>query len=130
MIINLESKEIICTAFDKGSTHDFTLFKKSKTHFNKKLECYVDKGYQGIQNFHKNSQLPKKKPKNGQLSKADKKRNRNLSSERVAIEHVNRELKVFKILRQTYRNRRKRFQLRFNLIAGIYNYDLKVKSSR
>lgn len=130
VIINLETKEIICTAFDKGSTHDFTLFKKSKTHLQKEIECYVDKGYQGIQNLHKNTQLPKKKPKNGQWSKADKKRNRNLSSERVAIEHVNRELKVFKILGETYRNRRKRFQLRFNLIAAIYNYDLKVQSNR
>ncbi|BAQ64793.1 mobile element protein [Geminocystis sp. NIES-3709] len=45
------------------------------------------------------------------------------------IEHVNRKLKIFKILSQRYRNRRKRFGLRFNLIAGIYNYEIKQKEA-
>ena len=31
-------------------------------------------------------------------------------------------LKIFRILAQPYRNRRRRFGLRFNLIAGLYNY--------
>ncbi|MGH9945233.1 MAG: IS5/IS1182 family transposase, partial [Pyrinomonadaceae bacterium] len=29
-----------------------------------------------------------------------------------------------RILAERYRNRRKRFSLRFNLIAGIYNFEL------
>jgi len=28
------------------------------------------------------------------------------------------------VISERYRNRRKRFGLRFNLIAGIYNYEL------
>nr|MDZ7975578.1 IS5/IS1182 family transposase [Nostoc sp. DedQUE03]MDZ8048777.1 IS5/IS1182 family transposase [Nostoc sp. DedQUE02] len=44
-----------------------------------------------------------------------------LAKIRVLGEHVNRRLKVFKILSLTYRNRRKRFSLRFNLIAALYN---------
>ncbi|MGL5922439.1 MAG: IS5 family transposase, partial [Chroococcidiopsis sp.] len=32
----------------------------------------------------------------------------------------------FKILSLTYRNRRKRFGLRFNLIAALYNYELRL----
>ncbi|MDD5468302.1 MAG: IS5/IS1182 family transposase, partial [Anaerolineales bacterium] len=31
-----------------------------------------------------------------------------------------------KILSERYRNRRKRFSLRFNLIAAIYNLELKI----
>ncbi|HEY9811580.1 MAG TPA: IS5/IS1182 family transposase, partial [Halomicronema sp.] len=31
---------------------------------------------------------------------------------------------IFKIMSSRYRNRRKRFLLRLNLIAGIYNYEL------
>ncbi|MCC8467272.1 MAG: IS5/IS1182 family transposase, partial [Rickettsia endosymbiont of Eriopis connexa] len=34
-------------------------------------------------------------------------------------------LKRFKIISDKYRNRQKRFGLRFNLIAGIYNFELK-----
>jgi hypothetical protein len=34
-------------------------------------------------------------------------------------------VKRFKILAERYRNRRKRFKLRFALIAGIYNLELR-----
>jgi len=33
-------------------------------------------------------------------------------------------LKVFRILSERYRNRRRRFGLRFNLIAALYNHEL------
>jgi len=61
------------------------------------------------------------------LSKEDKTFNKNLSSSRVVIEHVIGRLKVFRILSERYRNRRKRFNLRLNLVAGIYNYELSLK---
>ncbi|MBE9205855.1 IS5/IS1182 family transposase, partial [Nostoc sp. LEGE 06077] len=56
----------------------------------------------------------------------DKKSNRDLAKVRVVGEHINRKLKIFKILSDRYRNRRKRFSLRFNLIAGLYNYELRL----
>lgn len=88
------------------------------------IECLGDKGYQGIHKIHFNSRIPKKKPRGGQLSYEDKKSNQDLARVRVLGEHVNRKLKIFKILSDRYRNRRKRFSLRFNLIAGLYNYEL------
>jgi len=50
--------------------------------------------------------------------------NRNIASERALNENVIGSLKRFKILSDRYRNRRKRFGLRFNLIAGIYNLEV------
>ena len=50
--------------------------------------------------------------------------NKNISSERVVNEHIIGMVKRFKIVSDKYRNRRKRFCLRFNLIAGICNYEL------
>jgi hypothetical protein len=47
-----------------------------------------------------------------------------ISSERVVNENVIGSLKRFKIISDRYRNRRKRFGLRFNLIAGIHNYEI------
>ncbi|MBP6432415.1 MAG: IS5/IS1182 family transposase, partial [Ferruginibacter sp.] len=38
--------------------------------------------------------------------------------------HIIRELKIFKIIAAPYRNRRKRFGLRINLIAAFYNLEL------
>jgi len=56
------------------------------------------------------------------LTKEQKAANRQLSSERFVVEHVIRSVKIFRILAERYRNRRKRFGLRFNLIAAIYNF--------
>ena len=50
--------------------------------------------------------------------------NKQLSSDRVLNEHVIGKIKRFKIVADKYRNRRKRFGLRFNLIAGVYNLEL------
>jgi hypothetical protein len=84
-----------------------------------------DTGYQGIQKLHQNSKLPKKRSKKNPLSQQDKKNNQRISSERVLNENVIGMLKRFKIIADKYRNRRKRFGLRFNLIAGLYNWEIK-----
>jgi|GEM_PF-4257297 len=52
--------------------------------------------------------------------------NRALSSQRVIVENVIGLLKRFKIISDRYRNRRKRFSLRFNLIAAIHNFELLI----
>ncbi len=88
------------------------------------LELKADKGYQGIKLFHSNSQIPHRKPPKKELSQEQKAFNRKLASERMAVEHVIGKLKVFRILQERYRNRRKRFGLRLSLIAGIHNYEL------
>ncbi len=84
----------------------------------------MDTGYIGIKKLQKNSRLPKKSSKKKPLTKEYKKQNRAISSERVVNENVIGSLKRFKIVNDKYRNRRKRFGLRFNLIAGIYNFEL------
>ncbi|GAB4553954.1 MAG: hypothetical protein Tsb0014_47150 [Pleurocapsa sp.] len=58
------------------------------------------------------------------MSLSEKEYNRELAKHRICIEHVIRCLKIFRILAQPYRNRRRRFKLRFNLIAGLYNCGL------
>ena len=89
-----------------------------------KIKIITDTGYQGLQKLHLNTSMPKKKTKKSPLSKEDKRTNKHQSSERVLSENVIGMLKRFKILVERYRNRRKRFCLRFNLIAGIYNWEL------
>ena len=71
-----------------------------------------------------NTKLPKKSSKKKPLTKEEKEQNRKISSQRVVNENVIGSLKRFKIINDRYRNRRKRFGLRFNLIAGIHNMEL------
>jgi hypothetical protein len=101
------------------------LFKRSGVRVRPETTLEVDTGFLGITSFHVNSVLPKKKSKKHPLSKEDKRRNRAISRDRVVIEHVIGFVKRFKIVADKYRNRRKRFSLRFNLICGICNYDRK-----
>lgn len=84
----------------------------------------TDTGYLGLAKIHINTEMPKKKSKKNPLTAEDKKKNKELSSNRVANEHAIGLVKRFKILSDKYRNRRKRFGLRFNLIAGICNFEL------
>ena len=79
----------------------------------------------GIDKICPNSKIPTKKTKHNPLTKKDKKENHKLSSKRIIIEQINAKVKVFKITKYPYRNRRKRFGLRMNLICAIINIDSK-----
>jgi transposase len=125
LIVNQKTQAIIATAFANGSQHDFDLFKESRCLFSKQIRILADSGYLGLSNLHANNQIPAKKSKLHPLTKEQKASNRQLSHERILVENIIRKLKIFRILSERYRNRRKRFSLRFNLIAAIYNLELK-----
>ncbi len=124
LVVDKQSLQVICTTFTNGKRHDFRLFKESKIRILANAKILVDTGYQGIVRIHANSELPKKRSKKYPLTKADKQNNHRIASERVANEQVIGVLKRFRIIAERYRNRRCRFGLRWNLIAGIYNFEL------
>jgi hypothetical protein len=126
VVVNGRSRQVICTAHGRGPTHDFALYKQSKLDLHDNLELLADSGYQGISKLHDKSRTPKKRSKKRQLTKDEKRANRELSQRRIVVENVIRSLKIFRILLERYRNRRKRFSLRFNLIAGLYNFELNL----
>jgi len=115
---------IVCLAFASGKTHDFRLFKESLTRFLTGAKLLLDSGYQGMGKLHGNCELPKKRTKKNPLGAEDKRRNRELSGARARNEHATGLVKRFRILAERYRNRRRRFGLRFSLIAGICNFEL------
>jgi hypothetical protein len=124
LIINQKTQEILAAAFGNGSQNDFQLFKASRSVFASQVRCLANAGYQGLKDWHKNARSPVKKSKLHLLTKEQKASNHKLSHERILIENVIRRLKIFRILSERYRNRRKRFALRFNLIAAIHNLQL------
>ena len=102
----------------------FCLFKESKVRWTKERCGITDSGYTGIKKLQSNTRLPKKSSKKRPLTEEEKEQNRTISSVRVVNENIIGSLKRFKIISDWYRNRRKRFGLRFNLIAGIQNLEL------
>ena len=125
MIVDKKTAIIICTDYANGKKHDFRLFKDSKVHINPTIQVLTDTGYLGLDKIHSNTFMPKKKSKKNPLTMLDKINNREISKNRVLNENVIAMIKRFKIVADRYRNRRKRFGLRFNLISGIYNFELK-----
>ena len=123
----VEKGKILATYFANGKKHDFRMFKESKLPLPASTIAEVDLGYQGIKRYHKNSNLPHKKTKKIPLTREQKIQNKKQASSRVEVEHIFASLKRFKIISQKYRNRRRRFGLRFNLIAAIHNLEWDVK---
>ena len=123
--MNSKTKQVIAIAVDTGRTHDFKMYKKEvREKIQKAVRVNADSGFQGINKYHENSEIPHKKTKKKKLTKEEKAYNRQLARERILVEHINRKIKIFKIFAQRYRNRRKRYGLRANLICGIYNFEL------
>lgn len=103
-----------------GSTHDFTVLKQEGD-LPKDSRLFVDSGYQGIHAIHPNVDFPYKATKERPLDDEEKAYNKGLSRCRIMIENVLGDIKVFKILSDRYRNKRKRYNIKFRIIAGIVN---------
>ena len=124
-MINTANKEILSAVTTAGRVHDFRIFKESRPLIKTGTGIFGDTGYQGIQKRHANSAIPRKRKRGTELSRDDRRFNHGVSSQRIEVEHVIGWIKRFRIVADKYRNRRKRFGLRFKLIAGIYNYELR-----
>ena len=124
VIFNPRLKQIVSIQIESGRKHDLRIARKHV----KELIIYpcimADLAYKGFHQINSKLLIPIKKPKNISLPKIAKQINKEISRRRIAIEHINCQLKHFRILTERYRNRRKRFGLRMNLIAGILNWML------
>jgi hypothetical protein len=126
--VHQDTGQILCTAFATGRVHDFRLFKQERVPLLPQQLWLADKGYQGIAKAHPHSCTPTRKLAKQPLAEEERQHNRQLAKLRVTVEHSIRRLKVFRILSERYRNRRRRFGLRLNLIAAIVNFELSLRS--
>lgn len=124
VVVDKKTRKVICVAFCNGRKHDFALYKEAGVYVVARIKIGADSGFQGIAKIHANSITPRKKSKKKPLTKEDKAYNKSLSSERIGNENAIGFIKRFKVVSERYRNRRKRFGLRFTLLAGICNYEL------
>ena len=108
--------------------HDLTLVREHRPRWTPRTVCLVDAGYQGLGREHPNALGPYKAGRGRALSAVQKRFNRFLARLRIGVEHTIGAVKRFRILTERYRNRRRRFGLRFNLIAGLHNHGLRLRS--
>jgi len=103
-----------------GAMHDFNLHKQEPP-LHPKSRAFVDSGYQGLDKLHSETELPYKASKTKPLDGEEKTYNGALSRIRVTIENIIGDIKTFKILADRYRNKRKRYTIKFKIIAAIVN---------
>ena len=113
--------QILSVRCRKGHEHDFRIFKESKLSIHPDITKKVDLGYQGIQKILSNSQVPFKASKYKKLTKEEKQHNKELSKQRVKIEHVNRRCKIFRAVKETYRGKHKNYSKTWNVVAALVN---------
>lgn len=65
--------------------------------------------------------IPEKRPKNGQLTKKQKERNKKISSKRVRVEHDIGRAKNYKILKRPYGGTPSEFNRELNIVTGLVN---------
>ena len=87
-----------------------------------------DAAYQGFWRAHGHTLIPTKATKCHPLTPDERQDSRVLAHFRQPIEHVIRRLNIFRVLKETYRHRRRRFALRAHLIAALVNHTLTLQS--
>jgi DDE superfamily endonuclease len=94
-----EGKDIVdVEVAKKGPSSDISLFREQQGKFEADQMFEGDKAYQR----GKNISTPEKKPRLGKLTGEQKARNKELSSQRIFVEHVIRIIKIFRIAQQRF----------------------------
>ena len=71
----------------EGKKHDKAICDEEDYRFPKGTQLWKDTDFQGYEPAGVKTHQPKKKPRNGKLSEAEKQRNQEISRQRVEIEH-------------------------------------------
>lgn len=128
LLIHAVTQQILCVTVGRGASHDLTLLRQSGVRVHRETALIGDAGYQGVWHDHGHSLTPHKASKTTPLTPQQRHDNRVLAHFRQPIELVIRRLKIFRVLKETYRHRRRRFALRLHLIAALVNHTLALQA--
>ena len=113
----------------EGTWHDKAICDEEQYTFPEHATLEKDRGFQGYEPKGVITYQPKKKPRNGTLSIADKILNRAMSSSRIVVEHVLAGVKRCRIVKDVFRNTRVGIEDRVLVIAcGLHNFRQKMRS--
>jgi len=109
----------------EGKKHDKKLADEQAIRFPKGSKVWKDTGFQGYEPENVITYQPTKKPKGKELTAEQKERNKQISKERIGVEHSIGGIKVFHIVRDVYRNMCEGFDdLVMETACGLHNFRL------
>lgn len=93
------------------------------------LRVLADSGFQGLQNDLPGASVvtPEKKPKGGELTKAQKRHNKKLSKERIRVENTTASIKHYRRASSVYEVTLEDFNSEFNIACGLANAKLMLR---
>ncbi len=102
-------------AGEPGRKADITIWRENASKFDEKQKFSGDKAYVGEPQIR----TPKKKPKNGELTQEEKEKNKEISSERIFVEHLIRIIKIFKVMGERFRLKKEEYESVFLSVCGL-----------
>jgi len=107
----------------EGKRHDKKLADEQDGAFPPGSKLWKDTGFQGYEPPNVETFQPTKKPKGGELSPEEKAVNQAIAKERIGVEHSLGGVKVFRIVRDVFRNVRDGFDdLVIEIACGLHNF--------
>jgi hypothetical protein len=110
----------------KGRKHDYDIYKNNHPVTPKQVVNVIDLEYLGIEkDFPEqlSSALPSKRKRNRQdLSQEEIEYNRIHSKKRIVVEHPICQFKKYRILRDVFRNKLRKYNRISDIVAGPINY--------
>lgn len=98
-----------------GPRSDSNLFEQTQAELPKNLKFIGDKAYVG----RENTTTPVKKPRGGELSQQQQAFNRQVSQQRVYVEHLIRVIKIFRIAKEEFRMRERMYEMVIGSVCGL-----------
>lgn len=128
VVTDKKKRILILTPSKHGRVHDKKLSDKFLTAIRLPSEVSIiaDTGFQGIDKQHPNALMPKKKPRGGILTDAEKAMNRLISSVRISVEHAIGGVKRFGCVSKTFRNKKGLDDRLMNVCAGLWNLHVRM----
>ncbi len=119
LIVLPDGRDIVDIVADSpGPKSDINLFRERQKGFGPKQKFNGDKGYAG-EPFIK---TPQNKPKNRQRSAEQKQKNKELSTERIVVEHLIRLVKIFQIAQERFRLKSRKYEEIILTIGLIFDF--------
>lgn len=124
--VTVNSKGLIIhkTPHARGRRHDYDVFKINHPRVPPKVNCNLDRGYDGVENDYPelNPATPYKRRRGmGELTMEQKSFNHELAKERVVVEHTISRMKKFRIMGEEFRNRLRWYDRATDIVSGLVN---------
>lgn len=120
-----EGQIVHLSATAGGPAHDMKVLRCSRlmTRLPRHVRVWGDRGYTGMEKVYPDREtvVPAKRPKKGELSQEQRELNRLISKVRITVENVINRIMKFRACKAFFRNQPSRHGLIWGCVAGLVN---------